>query len=881
MTIQTPDQRLRVFVSSTLQELAAERKAAREGIERIHLSPVMFEVAARAHPPRDLYRAYLAQSDVFVGIYGARYGWIAPGADISGIEDEYVLSAGMPRLVYVKSAPEREPRLVRMLERIEGDDLSYRFFVEPTELTELVARDLALVLTERFAAAEHAEQAALPAPPLYVPPVEHVELIGRRELTDEVALQLADAPVVTLTGPGGTGKTTLAIHLANVMADRFPDGVFYVPLAGVRDAKEVAQTLATTLEIPAPQGGADPLRLVTGFLRAKRALLVLDNFEQVIDAAPDVATLSASCRDLTILVTSRKPLRVRGEREIQVPPLPVAGEGAAVKLFEARAQAVRPSFRITDENRDAVTAICKHLDGLPLAIELAAARTRVLTPQSILPRLGQSLTFLTGGAKDFPQRHQTLRAALEWSFDLMSTPERAAFRRLGIVTGSIGLSAAEAVVGASELDPLDALASLVEQSLLVRSDVHDEPRFHMLETIREYALDRLQAAGETRDAWQRLALWAAQYTYTTAPKLSQFDTPVHYEKFVVEEPLLRSAIAWCLGPDGDLQLGWRIAASYIVILQTRMRLREVVAWHQRLTAAGPCTDEATRIRADVALGSAASATGDVHTALRCLEGAAERLRALGDRHVAGWAETTRAQTRLLLSEEGVREAVARAIEDFRSVREIHGEAYVRALEAYAAMGEGDLARARKVTTDTLDFATQHRDNDALTFLTSLLGRITLAEGDMDVARGLFANAAALGRERGGLWGRVDALMVLGSVALAQQDYTAAHGIFEEVIQAGRTVGVGFGLELAIGSLAGLAIRAGDATHAERLFRLIPDGYEDAANEIWVIESDPLGTLRGETRHARQALGPRARAAADREAIWDEVMDLALNRSATA
>jgi len=239
--IRTPDQRLRVFVSSTLQELAAERKAAREGIERIHLSPVM------------------------------------------------------PRLVYVKSAPEREPRLVRMLERIEGDDLSYRFFVDPTELTELVARDLALVLTERFDKAEAPDTTPpVEATPLYVAPVEHGELIGRAALVDEVQRRLTGGPLVTLTGPGGTGKTSLAIHLANTLADRFPDGVFYVQLAAVRDSKEVAQTLATTLELPLPQGGADPLRLVTGFLRAKRALLVLDNFEQVIEAAPDVASLPRS-----------------------------------------------------------------------------------------------------------------------------------------------------------------------------------------------------------------------------------------------------------------------------------------------------------------------------------------------------------------------------------------------------------------------------------------------------------------------------------------------------------------------------------------------------------------------------------------------------------
>src|SRR5262252_4558863 len=589
-SIRTPDQRVRVFVSSTLQELAAEREAAKAAIQHMRLTPVLFELGARAHPPRDLYRAYLDQSDVFVGIYWQRYGWIAPGEAVSGLEDEYLLSGGKPRLVYVKRAETREERLRELIHRIESDDrTSYRPFSGVEELEDLIENDLALMLTERFASAAPAPGAPAPpdeAPPPWATPLERGELFGRAGLLDEVASLLArdDVGLVTFTGPGGTGKTRLAVHVAHAVEDAFPDGVFYVPLVGVRQARDVVPAIMATLEIP--NSGGDPEKSLIGFLRGRRSLVVLDNFEQVIEAAGSVARVLSACPHVKILVTSREALRVRGEHEVHVPPLPHeprAEHTPAMALFEARAREVRPEFRVDDSNRAAVSEICRRLDALPLAIELAAARVRVLSPQAMLSRLDRSLTLLSAGKRDLPERHQTLRATIEWSLALLRPEEQVVFRRLGVFRGSFSESAAEAVLGEAGIDALDALTSLVEKSLLVRSELGGEARFHMLETVRELARDHLVQAGEERAARvrhvERLEDLVAR---EQKDLLTSGRRKAARERLVPELAATRELLRFAAGPDGDVELAWRlyIRASFVLlnVAQTAesLALREIV-----------------------------------------------------------------------------------------------------------------------------------------------------------------------------------------------------------------------------------------------------------------------------------------------------------------
>ena len=308
--IRTPDQRVRVFVSSALQELAAERRAVRDAITGLRLVPVMFELGARPHPPRNVYRAYLAQSQVFVGIYWQSYGWVAPGEPVSGLEDEYVLSAGMPRLIYVKSpAPDREPRLAEMLNRIkDSGDVSYQRFSDPEELQSLVQNDLAVLLSERFEMAHAGASQAQEAPAL---PALATPLVGReREAVAASDLVLGEGVrLVTLTGPGGVGKSRLALEVAGRLGPGFADGVRFVDLAPVQRADLVAAAIAAALGLRT--SGGPLIADVKAYLRPRRLVLLLDNFEQVTEAAPLVAELLAAAAGLVVLVTSRTVLRLR------------------------------------------------------------------------------------------------------------------------------------------------------------------------------------------------------------------------------------------------------------------------------------------------------------------------------------------------------------------------------------------------------------------------------------------------------------------------------------------------------------------------------------------------------------------------------------------
>ena len=363
--IRTPDQRLRVFVSSTLKELAAERRAARAAIERLALAPVMFELGARPHPPRELYRAYLDQSDIFVGLYWEQYGWIAPGEDVSGLEDEWNLAPKMPKLIYLKRSEHRQERLDELLARIrDDDDASYVAFTDAAELADLVTADLATLLAERFDAAG-GRHAPLGEPAAEVfstepvrPPSPLTRLVGRERELDAVTRMLADEGqrLVTITGPGGIGKSRLALAAARQVEAAFPDGVVFVDLAPVLDAGLVIAAIANALGIP--DTGDRPLaEKLTGALGRRRVLLVLDNVEQVVEAAPDVGALLGGS-SASVLCTSRILLRRprRAERRARTS----SARRRPPSCSQERARAVKPDFELTDDN---IVAGRRHLRG--------------------------------------------------------------------------------------------------------------------------------------------------------------------------------------------------------------------------------------------------------------------------------------------------------------------------------------------------------------------------------------------------------------------------------------------------------------------------------------------------------------------------------------
>ncbi len=435
-------------------------------------------------------------------------------------------------------------------------------------------------------------------------PVQLTSFVGRDEL-EAARAALAGTRLLTLTGPGGTGKTRLALQLAAEASDDFTDGVFFVALDSVRDATLVAPTIATALGL-ALGGNIAPLDALVDHLREKRMLLVLDNFEQVVDAAIDVSRLLREAAEIKVIVTTRIVLRVYGEQEFPVPPLGIPPSPAAaltadqatryeaVRLFAERAMAVQPSFALTDENAPLVAEIVQRLDGLPLAIELAAARSRVLGVSAIRARLGQHLSLLTGGARDLPERQQTLRGAIDWSYELLEEADRRLFERFSVHAGGAYLTQADDVCGPStELgeDVLDGLSSLVEKSL-VRAGLNgsEDPRFAMLATIRDYAHERLESGPEYDELARRHAYAYLSLVESLAPELLGRNAREVADRLETDHDNLRTALGWAV-ERGEVEFALRFAIAAWRFWQTRGHLVEARERVDRILALPGVADQ--------------------------------------------------------------------------------------------------------------------------------------------------------------------------------------------------------------------------------------------------------------------------------------------------
>jgi predicted ATPase len=631
--IRTPDQRLRVFVSSTLEELAPERSAIRDAIEALGLAPVMFETGARPHPPRDLYRAYLEQSHVFLAIYWQRYGFVADGEVVSGIEDEYISAGGLPKLVYVKRpAPDQEPRLGALLSRVRLDDLaSYKKFSTTDELRQLVRNDLALLLSERFEASNRPDAGRGDGSVRHDSlPAAMTPILGRGPTVRTLSRLLVgdNARLVTLTGPGGVGKTRLAVEVGTRLRASFADGVVLVDLAPVSDPAQVAGTIAAALGVPRTTSGG-PVNDIATHMAGRRLLLVLDNFEQVADAAPVLAEILSTTEGLRVLATSRRPLQIVGEHEFEVPPLslppaePHHGVAAimrfdAVRLFVRRAKAVDPRFALSAANADAVAEICRRLDGLPLAIELAAARTKLLAPAALLARLDSRLGLLTDGARDLPERQRTLRGTIDWSYHLLEAREQQVFAQVSTFAGGFDLAAAQAVSGPDEV--LDALTGLVNASLVRTASQLGEARFDLLATIREYGLERLRDDPDRVAAHNRHAQYFRDLAEAAEADLygpRQIDALRRMESNVDN---LRAAVSWSLEHD-RAEDAIRILKSTWLFWWLHGHVDEARAWTVRMVSAGSPLAARWRGWALSVGGAMAFASGDLVAAERLLEDA--------------------------------------------------------------------------------------------------------------------------------------------------------------------------------------------------------------------------------------------------------------------
>jgi predicted ATPase len=784
--IGTPDRRVRVFVSSTLQELAPERAAARDSITGLHLTPVMFELGARPHPPRELYRAYLAQSDVFVGIYWQQYGWVAPGEQTSGLEDEYLLCGDKPKLIYVKKATgPRDPGLTELLGKIQADDgASYKPFEGAKDLAGLVADDLAVLLTERFARSAERPTQALGRATLPVPPTP---IVDRRAETALVGDLLRDPSVhlVTLIGSGGIGKTRLAIEVAQRWTEAIPRGAesaWFVDLAQVRDPAAWVEVLADALGIR-PEGSGAALEPIIERLQGRPALIVLDNFEHVLAAATELGRFLAACPELTVLVTSRAALRLREEHEVPLAPLDtpaagmadveVVGQSPAVQLFVARAVAVRPGFVLTPGNAAAVAELCRRLDGIPLALELAAVQLRILTPKALLTRLGADLDHaldLTAGPVDLPDRQRTLRATIEWSYGLLSEVQRVLLARLSVFSGAWTLAASEAVgIVDGDLDAVDILAALVAQSLVrVDESDADEPRFRMLETVRAYATERLAERGETDVTVGRLAHYLIGVVQVVGDDLGG---PAHRavaERLDRERDEIRSAIDWALKVD-DAETVSRLLAPLLTYWWSRGLLPMTYDLAERAAALPSASHLAPYATALLlcARGTAMVVVGQNAEAEPLLARSLETATALGDTRLQAYTllGLGGAMAEHSADEAGLRLGDAAAA--FRATHDWWGVVVSLSTRGTLALAAGDHAAATAMHEEALA-AAETADNDYLRAqLLDMLGLDAATAGDLAGARGRYFAAAALHTRLLDYEGSAYCLSGLAGLALSQ------------------------------------------------------------------------------------------------------------------
>jgi len=559
--IKTPDQRIRVFISSTIQELADERKVIQEAINRLRLIPVMFELGARPHPPRDLYRAYLDQSHIFIGIYWKSYGWVAPGMTISGLEDEFLLSVNKPRLIYIKQTDDgRQPELERLLREIQHSEVSYKKFSTHDELKELVENDLAILLSERFDAGFSSNDQNLQIKKKCFLPSPRTSLIGREKECREIIEILPVNRQVTITGPGGTGKSRLALEIAHRLKNAYQDGVFFISLESIQEPEAVISTVAHTIGL-FDNGRIQVYDLLSGYLSDKNILLLLDNFEHVLAGATTISRLQQDCPGIHILVTSRTPLRISGEQVYPLDPLPhpdfvtIHSPGQllaypSVELFIQRARALSPGMVMGEENIKAAAEICRRLDGLPLAIELAASHTKYLAPTALAQRMDHVLDLLTRSPQDFPNRQRTMRSTISWSSELLDESSRQLFYKLGYFQGSWTLENADEI---AHEDPqgltgiLEHVEKLIDFGLVKPIQAqrqNEEPRFILLQTIREYALESLKDSGQLEMTANRHAACFCRLAEEAEPYFWTPQTQFWVDRLEKDLPDFREAFQW-------------------------------------------------------------------------------------------------------------------------------------------------------------------------------------------------------------------------------------------------------------------------------------------------------------------------------------------------
>lgn len=658
--------------------------------------------------------------------------------------------------------------------------------------------------------------ASLPASELKLvttPQLPHprTPFVGRAWEATAVAGLLArpDVPLVTLTGPSGVGKSRLAIHVAEAMRERFGDNLWFVSLATISEPERVLPSIARALEIWDSAGTSLEESICTR-LGGRDGLILIDNFEHLVTAAPQLSTLLSGCSELKLLVTSRVPLRLTGEHEYAVPPLDTSGlhngvpleviaSNDAVQLFLKRARALNPDFTLTEANAAAVVEVCRRLDGLPLAIELAAARIKVLSPTALLARLTNRLQVLTGGPRDLPTRLQTMRDAILWSYELLAPDEQALFRRLAVFSNGFTLDAAEQVVlddrdtdgsrrnGAAgwDFDLLDRLTALVDSSLIRRDEQDDgDLRFSMLQTIREFGQEQATEAGEEAELRKRHAGWTLGFAETAKSSFWGPEATAWLNRLERERDNLREALAWSI--DHEPELALRISCGLWWYWQTRGYLTEGRDWLGRALA--KATDAPLDLRAEAIFGA---------SFLAVMQGDA----AVGQAY---------ANDGLALAKEA---------------NDRHLIAQMLYAQSFAVSGAGDHQQALDLATQSVCIFRELRDDTWLPLALNRLGVEQCELGDADGGRQSFEEALAFWRKSGSDWGVVTALVNLAISARMRGENLEAARALLDCLPLAQQQGDKWGIAETFVTLAGIATAE---SHFESAAKFL--GAADAVKE---------------------------------------------------
>ena len=697
-------------------------------------------------------------------------------------------------------------------------------------------------------------------------PLQLTSFVGRERQIADVKRLLRVSRLLTLTGAGGSGKTRLALRIAADMLNELGEnkhGVYFVSFAPISDPSLLISSVAQTLDVRESPG--QPLEeSLKAYLHDKHVLLLVDNFEQIVAAGPQVVELLKAAPDLKVLVTSRASLQVSGEQQYplqplilpdlgKLPELEALSEVEAVKLFVQRATSVKPHFTLTKENCQAIAEICHRLDGLPLAIELAAARMNVLTPQVMLERLSSSLTLLASGARDRPARHQTLRSAIEWSYRLLDTAEQKLFRRMAVFVGGCTLEAIEAVCNAEDdlaIDVLDGVASLVDKSLLRQEEgVRGEPRFWMLETIHEFARERLQESGEADVLHKEHAVYFMRMAEAAEPHLTGKQQQAWLERLEVEHDNFRATLRWAVasGEAGSAKAGTAATSN-------EAQTADASTARERATAGNAAT-----LTLEIGLRTAGALRQfwDVRGYYRQASEDLQRLLSAADRLGCSRAVRVKALNAagVLTYRQGEYATAHSRLEQALAVGKALGDRPSMALSLHhlgnAAFGQGDYAAARALYQESLALRKELGDRWGIAICLNNLGSVAFLEEDHAAAWSLYEESLTLFKEEGDKWGITVLLINLGNVAYLQGDFAAARSLCEEGLVTSKEIGSKFGIAVSMAALGGIAAASGQPLRGARLL-----GTADALLQVIgsMLEAENRRPYEAAVASARAQLG---------------------------